>query len=148
MELAIAAVGVSLEGSSARNRTRAAMSSATNVICHGALLSTILRVALESSRSHPQFLVNRPAPPATSLDHLKPFKLSTALMAVHKDYCAPIGLIQQGGPPGGETLLLAKSNLLVEPRRAAIRPDRRRRRAQHAADVDVDFARGVSYPPI
>src|SRR5712671_6048558 len=53
----------------------------------------------------PQLLVIRPAPPATSLDHLKPFKLSTALMAVHKDCYAPIGLIQQGGPRRRETLL-------------------------------------------
>src|SRR5258708_39750342 len=51
----------------------------------------------------PQLLVIRPAPPATSLDHLKPFKLSTALMAVHKDCYAPIGLIQQGGPRRRET---------------------------------------------
>src|SRR5689334_3854083 len=51
----------------------------------------------------PQLLVIRPAPPATSLDHLKPFKLSTALMAVHKDCYAPIGLIQQGGPHRRET---------------------------------------------
>src|SRR5207247_9393532 len=58
----------------------------------------------------PQLLVIRPAPPATSLDHLKPFKLSTALMAVHKDYYAPIGLTQQGGPRRRETeLLLAES---------------------------------------
>src|ERR1700709_895514 len=49
----------------------------------------------------PQLLVIRPAPPATSLDHLKPFKLSTALMAVHKDCYAPIRPIQQDGPPGG-----------------------------------------------
>src|SRR5207244_410519 len=54
----------------------------------------------------PQLLVIRPAPPATSLDHLKPFKLSTALMAVHKDCYAPIGLIQQGGPRRRETLRL------------------------------------------
>src|SRR5439155_14139894 len=54
----------------------------------------------------PQLLVIRPAPPATSLDHLKPFKLSTALMAVHKDCYAPIGLIQQGGPRRRETIVL------------------------------------------
>src|ERR1700730_15725925 len=53
----------------------------------------------------PQLLVIRPAPPATSLYHLKPFKLSTALMAVHKDCYAPIGLIQQGGPRRRETLV-------------------------------------------
>lgn len=52
----------------------------------------------------PQLLVVRPAPTATGLDHLKPFKLSTALMAVHKDCYAPIGLIQQGGPRRRETL--------------------------------------------
>src|SRR5258705_13540487 len=55
----------------------------------------------------PQLLVIRPAPPATSLDHLKPFKLSTALMAVHKDCYAPIGLIQQGGPRRRETFMPA-----------------------------------------
>jgi integrase len=51
----------------------------------------------------PQLLVIRPAPPATSLDHLKPFKLSTALMAVHKDCYAPIGLTQQDGTHRRET---------------------------------------------
>src|ERR1700723_3253136 len=53
---------------------------------------------LKAFAHDPQLLVIRPAPPPTSLDHLKPFKLSTALMAVHKDCYAPIGLIQQGGP--------------------------------------------------
>src|SRR5258708_7130963 len=53
---------------------------------------------LKALGDDPQLLVIRPAPPATSLYHLKPFKLSTALMAVHKDYYAPLGLIQQGGP--------------------------------------------------
>src|SRR5260221_4043282 len=57
----------------------------------------------------PQLLVIRPAPPATSLDHLRPFKLSTALMAVHKDCYAPIGLIQQGGPRRRETVFLANN---------------------------------------
>src|SRR5579864_5708042 len=51
----------------------------------------------------PQLLVIRPATPPTSLNDLKPFKLSTALMAVHKDCYAPIGLIQQGGPRRRET---------------------------------------------
>src|ERR1700730_2312779 len=60
---------------------------------------------LKALGDDPQLLVIRPAPPATSLDHLKPFKLSTALMAVHKDCYAPIGLIQQGGPRRRETLL-------------------------------------------
>src|SRR5829696_665108 len=58
---------------------------------------------LKALGQDPQLLVIRPAPPATSLDHLKPFKLSTALMAVHKDCYAPIGIIQQGGPRRRET---------------------------------------------
>src|SRR5258708_39583507 len=53
---------------------------------------------LKALGDDPQLLTMRPGPPATSLYHLKPFKLSTALMAVHKDCYAPIGLIQQGGP--------------------------------------------------
>src|SRR5439155_11911166 len=62
----------------------------------------------------PQLLVIRPAPPATSLDHLKPFKLSTALMAVHKDCYAPIELIQQGGSHRRETARLIDLNLLLK----------------------------------
>src|SRR5665213_919898 len=58
---------------------------------------------LKALGHNPQLLVIRPAPPAPSLHHLKPFKLSTALMAVHKDCYAPIGLIQQGGPRRRET---------------------------------------------
>src|SRR5436309_11686123 len=69
---------------------------------------------LKALSHDPQFLVNRPAPPATSLDHLKPFKLSTALMAVHKDCYAPIGLIQQGGPRRRETSLCHASTLRAE----------------------------------
>src|SRR6478736_5016254 len=64
----------------------------------------------------PQLLVIRPAPPATSLDHLKPFKLSTALMAVHKDCYAPIGLIQQGGPRRRETYSLRHFYAVNAPR--------------------------------
>lgn len=37
--------------------------------------------------------------------HFKPFKLSTALMAVHKNCYARIGLIQRGGPRRRETTL-------------------------------------------
>src|SRR5215207_10811329 len=68
---------------------------------------------LKALAHDPQLLVIRPAPPATSLDHLKPFKLSTALMAVHKDCYAPIGLIQQGGPRRRETLRMASLRFFV-----------------------------------
>jgi hypothetical protein len=37
---------------------------------------------LKALGDDPKLLVIRPAPPATSLYHLKPFKLSTALRAV------------------------------------------------------------------
>src|SRR6476619_7206723 len=60
---------------------------------------------LKALDDDPKLLVIRPAAPATSLYHFKPFKLSTALMAVHKDCYAPIGLIQQGGPRRRETML-------------------------------------------
>jgi len=63
---------------------------------------------LKALDDDPKLLVIRPAAPATSLDHFKPFKLSTALMAVHKDCYAPIGLIQQGGPRRRETELLSQ----------------------------------------
>src|SRR6266487_1790653 len=66
----------------------------------------------------PQLLVIRPAPPATSLDHLKPFKLSTALMAVHKDCYAPIELIQQGGSRRRETF--ERALLVRKARRAEV----------------------------
>src|ERR1700730_15207686 len=65
---------------------------------------------LKALGDDPQLLVIRPAPPATSLYHLKPFKLSTALMAVHKDCYAPIGLIQQGAPRRRETDRAIQSN--------------------------------------
>src|ERR1700730_1324956 len=72
---------------------------------------------LKALGDDPQLLVIRPAPPATSLYHLKPFKLSTALMAVHKDCYAPIGLIQQGGPRRRET---PRQTLLGQQLRRAI----------------------------
>src|ERR1700682_1613337 len=58
---------------------------------------------LKALGDDPQLLVIRPAPPSASLYPLKPFKLSTALMAVHKDCYAPLGLIRQGGPRRRET---------------------------------------------
>ena len=78
--------------------TSAPMSSATNAICHGVCCRRSRARRLKALDDDPKLLVIRPAAPATSLYHFKPFKLSTALMAVHKDCYAPIGLIQQGGP--------------------------------------------------
>jgi hypothetical protein len=47
----------------------------------------------------PPYLRGHPptAPLATSPDHLKPFKLRTALMDVHKNSYASLGLVKQGG---------------------------------------------------
>ena len=79
-----------------RDRTSAAMSSATKRNMPWRLaVDDIARGACKLSVTIRSF---SSAPPATSLNHLKPFKLSTALMAVHKHCYAPIGLIQQGGP--------------------------------------------------
>src|SRR5258706_4068662 len=74
----------------------------------------------------PQLLVIGPAPPAASLHHLKPFKLSTALMAVHKDCYAPIGLSEQGGPCRRETILVQHAANPCLPADAAA-PERRGR---------------------
>ena len=68
---------------------------------------------LKALDDDPKLLVIRPAAPATSLYHFKPFKLSTALMAVHKHCYAPIGLIQQGGPRRRETL--SQPHLVLKP---------------------------------
>jgi len=72
-----------------------------NAICHGVLLSTISRAALEALDHDPEFLVIGPAPSSASLDHFKPFNLSTVLIAVHKDSYAPLRLTQQGALTGG-----------------------------------------------
>src|SRR4051794_38605774 len=63
----------------------------------------------------PQLLVIRPAPTTTSLDHLKPFKLSTALMAGHKDCYAPIGLIQRRPSPEGNESKAPRCDLATQP---------------------------------
>src|SRR3984885_9763696 len=103
----------------------------------------------------PQLLVIRPATPATSLDHLKPFKLSTALMAVHKDCYAPIGLIQQGGPRRRKTKIseadelkeaaFLLANLWESAQRLPEGPER-----NDAFEQIASFQRrgeGVVYPP-
>src|SRR5215216_3640415 len=85
----------------------------------------------------PQLLVIRPAPPATSLDHLKPFKLSTALMAVHKDCYAPLGLIQQGGPRRRETVSLRQRPSCLRDARAAGPRGNPRRSAMTTSRAEV-----------
>src|SRR5258708_25064189 len=83
----------------------------------------------------PQLLVIRPAPPATSLDHLKPFKLSTALIAVHKNCYAPIGLIQQGGPRRRETQNLIGAQNRLPPSGGS--PDRTRLRRKSPQNGNI-----------
>lgn len=81
----------------------------------------------------PQLLAIRPAPPATILYHLKPFKLNTALMAVHKDCYATLGLIRQDGPRRRETknvsLRLIKRSQRGHMRRASARGGKARQRS-------------------
>ena len=45
----------------------------------------IARGALQALKHDPELLILGPAPPPTRLNHFKPFNLSTALIAVHKD---------------------------------------------------------------
>src|SRR5829696_6970031 len=99
---------------------------------------------LKALAHDPQLLVIRPAPPATSLDHLKPFKLSTALMAVHKDCYAPIGLIQQGGPRRRETRLLTGLDTFRKARRDATRASSHSPRATKTILCSLDPLYGNS----
>jgi hypothetical protein len=88
---------------------------------------------LKALGHNPQLLAIRPAPPAPSLYHLKPFKLSIALMAVHKDCYATLGLIRQGGPRRRETknvsLRLIKRSQRGHTRRTSARGRKARQRS-------------------
>src|SRR5712671_1914798 len=65
---------------------------------------------LQAFHDDPQLLIIGPAPPSAGLNDLKPFNLSTALMAVHKDCYTSLNLAQQGGLRRRET-----SRSLIDP---------------------------------
>ena len=58
---------------------------------------------LQAFHDDPQLLIIRPAPPSAGLNDLKPFNLSTVLIAVHKDCYTSLDLTQQGGLRRRET---------------------------------------------
>ena len=58
---------------------------------------------LQAFHDDPQLLIIGPAPPSARLDHLKPFNLSTVLMAIHKHCYTSLNPTQQGGPRRRET---------------------------------------------
>src|SRR5882757_6818148 len=58
---------------------------------------------LQAFHDDPQLLIIGPAPPSAGLNDLKPFNLSTVLMAVHKHCYTSLNPTQQGGPRRRET---------------------------------------------
>src|SRR5258707_15468797 len=65
---------------------------------------------LQAFHDDPQLLIIGPAPPSAGLNYLKPFNLSTVLMAVHKHCYTSLNPTQQGGLRRRETQKLpAKS---------------------------------------
>ena len=52
---------------------------------------------LHALRNNLEFLLIGPAPPPTGFNNAEPFKLSTALIAVHKDCYTALNQIRQGG---------------------------------------------------
>src|SRR5271167_1233624 len=60
---------------------------------------------LQAFHDDPQLLIIGPAPPSAGLNDLKPFNLSTVLMAVHKHCYTSLNPTQQGGPRRRETVM-------------------------------------------
>src|SRR5260370_39764795 len=58
---------------------------------------------LQAFHDDPQLLIIGPPPPSTGLNDLKPFNLSTVLMAVHKHCYTSLNPTQQGGLRRRET---------------------------------------------
>src|SRR5260221_14702875 len=63
---------------------------------------------LQAFHDDPQLLIIGPAPPSAGLNDLKPFNLSTVLMAVHKHCYTSLNPTQQGGPRRRETVLQSR----------------------------------------
>src|SRR6202051_1942237 len=68
---------------------------------------------LQAFHDDPQLLIIGPAPPSAGLNDLKPFNLSTVLMAVHKHSYTSLNPTQQGGPRRRETMHPVIGSLLV-----------------------------------
>ena len=66
---------------------------------------------LQAFHDDPQLLSIGPAPPSAGLNDLKPFNLSTVLMAVHKDCYTSLNLTQQGGLRRRDTCREADSGM-------------------------------------
>ena len=59
-------------------------------------------------RNNLELLLIGPTPPPTGLNNAEPFKLSTALIAVHKDCYTALNQIRQGGLHRRKTLRTAR----------------------------------------
>jgi hypothetical protein len=75
---------------------------------------------LQTLKHDLELLILGPAPTTTRLDHLEPFNLSTALMAVRKDSYTSLNLSQQGGLNRRETAKERREKLFSEP--ISVRP--------------------------
>jgi len=69
---------------------------------------------LQAFHDDPQLLIIGPAPPSAGLNDLKPFNLSTVLMAVHKHCYTSLNPTQQGGPRRRETMMSSYGRLQNE----------------------------------
>ena len=70
-------------------------------------------------RNNLELLLIGPAPPPTGFNNAEPFKLSTALIAVHKDCYTALNQIRQGGlhrRKTGIVLMLPWASSITEPR--------------------------------
>jgi hypothetical protein len=56
---------------------------------------------LQALDDDPKLLAVRPTPPSTGLNHLKPFNVSTVLIAVHKDSYTSLKLTNKAASTGG-----------------------------------------------
>src|SRR6185312_9234777 len=62
---------------------------------------------LHALRNNLELLLIGPAPPPTGFNNAEPFKLSTALIAVHKDCYTALNQIRQGGLHRRKTVRIA-----------------------------------------
>src|SRR6185437_8001134 len=73
---------------------------------------------LHALRNNLELLLIGPAPPPTGFNNAEPFKLSTALIAVHKDCYTALNQIRQGGlhrrKTAGKTIKSKKRHILVD----------------------------------
>jgi hypothetical protein len=76
---------------------------------------------LQALDDDPKLLAVRPTPPSTGLNHLKPFNVSTVLIAVHKDSYTSLKLTNKAASTGGRQFVdnARAAPDVAQPQRAA-----------------------------